>query len=59
MANDEGASIFEVDSKKDVRAEVCRGLVQAGHDVVGLTKAQRELENIFLKLVQGGSHASN
>jgi hypothetical protein len=40
-----------------VRAPVCRAVVEAGHEVVRLEQARSELENIFLKLVQGGQRA--
>ena len=59
MPEHDGSKVFEVSGSKDIRADVCRTLVQAGHDVVGLAQAERELENIFLKLVQGGSNASS
>ena len=56
--SDEGATVFEVASKGDVRAEICRALVAQDHDILQLARSQRELENIFLQLVQGGrSHA--
>ncbi len=56
--SDEGATVFEVASKVDVRAEICRALVAQGHDILQLARSQRELENIFLQLVRGGrSHA--
>ena len=42
----------------DVRAAVCRALVQAGHDLIKLDTVERELENIFIHLV-GGTDASN
>ena len=52
--DEDGAKAFEVTAERDVRAEVCRTLIEAGHDVVRLGGAERKLENIFLKLVQGG-----
>jgi hypothetical protein len=30
---------------------VCRALVQEGHDVLQLERAERELESVFLELV--------
>jgi ABC-2 type transport system ATP-binding protein len=53
------AASFEVTAERDVRAELCRALVEAGHGVVRLGGSERKLENIFLKLVQGGDRARN
>ncbi|MEJ2205376.1 MAG: ABC transporter ATP-binding protein [Gemmatimonadota bacterium] len=44
---------FRVDGKGDLRAMVCRTLVEAGHEVVRLDRAHRELEGIFVELVGG------
>jgi ABC-2 type transport system ATP-binding protein len=49
--HDNGTLAFTVDARGDYRAEVCRALVHAGHDVVQLERAERELENVFLELV--------
>ena len=51
---EDSALSFEVTAERDVRAELCRKLIEAGHDVVRLGGSERKLENIFLKLVQGG-----
>ncbi len=51
-----GAVTIRVDGEADVRATVCRALVEAGHDVIGLTRAERELERVFVELV-GGAEA--
>ncbi|MDE2981629.1 MAG: ABC transporter ATP-binding protein [Gemmatimonadota bacterium] len=51
-----GALAIRVDGEADVRAPVCRALVEAGHDVIGLTRAERELERVFVELV-GGAEA--
>ena len=51
-----GAVAIRVDGEADVRAPVCRALVEAGHDVIGLTRAERELERVFVELV-GGAEA--
>ena len=51
-----GAVAIRVSGEADVRAPVCRALVEAGHDVVGLTRAERELERVFVELV-GGAEA--
>ena len=49
-----------VTSESDVRAELCRAIVNSGHDLLELGRDQRELEGIFLKLVKGGaSNESN
>jgi ABC-2 type transport system ATP-binding protein len=58
-SREEEALGFEVVAERDVRAEVCRTLVEAGHGVVRLGGSARKLENIFLKLVQGGERARN
>ncbi|MGH7576895.1 MAG: ABC transporter ATP-binding protein [Longimicrobiales bacterium] len=50
---EDGMLAFRVDTRGDCRAEVCRALVTAGHDVLGLERAERELENVFLELVGG------
>ena len=59
MPNDDGAQVFELSTKEDIRPELCRFMVQAGHDIIGLARSERELENIFIKLVHGGKNASN
>jgi ABC-2 type transport system ATP-binding protein len=51
-----GAVAIRVNGEADVRAPVCRALVEAGHDVIGLTRAERELERVFVELV-GGAEA--
>jgi ABC-2 type transport system ATP-binding protein len=54
------ATVFEVTASDEVRAEICRVLVDQGHDILQLARNQRELENIFLQLVKGGRrHAGN
>ena len=42
-------------SKKDLRAEVSRAVVQAGLDLLKLDYARSELENTFLRLVDTGA----
>jgi ABC-2 type transport system ATP-binding protein len=56
---EDGAIAFAVDSRGDCRAALCRALVSAGHDVLRLEGADRELENVFLELVGEGGHARN
>jgi ABC-2 type transport system ATP-binding protein len=55
----ENSISYEVVADRDIRAELCRALVEAGHGVVRLGGSARKLENIFLKLVQGGDRARN
>jgi ABC-2 type transport system ATP-binding protein len=59
LGEEDGALLLEVASAADVRAEVCRALVEGGHDVLKLARAERELENIFLKLVQGSGRSTD
>ena len=44
---DSGAYLYEITAKRDVRAELCRALVENGQDVIGLDRTERELESIF------------
>lgn len=53
VAEEPGTETFRVTGKTDVRAEVCRALVEAGHDVVALHRAERQLERLFVGLVGG------
>ncbi len=56
----DGVLTIDIDCKSDIRPEVARALVEAGHDVLRIDRSQRELESIFIKLVQGaGDRASN
>jgi ABC-2 type transport system ATP-binding protein len=59
LADEDGAEVFEITASSDVRAELARAVVAGGHDMMGLARTERELENIFLKLVQGGDRARN
>lgn len=54
---EDGAGSFVVEAERDVRAAVCKSLVEAGHGVIRLDRAEKELESVFLELVQGGSDA--
>ena len=47
------ALAYHVEGDDDLRAAVCRALVEAGHDVVALARAERELERVFVGLVGG------
>jgi ABC-2 type transport system ATP-binding protein len=53
----DGARELVVTASADIRAEVCRALVLAGHGVISLGAAQHQLESIFLELVKGDGHA--
>lgn len=55
-AGETGIATWHVEAEADLRAAVCRALVEAGHDVVGLARAERELERVFVGLV-GGAEA--
>ena len=55
--SEEGATVFEISSGDEIRAEICRVLVSGGHDVLQLARNHRELENIFLSLVKGGGQS--
>jgi len=46
-----GAATFEVEGDSDLRSEVCRALVENGCEVIGLARAERELERVFVGLV--------
>ena len=48
-----GTATYHVEGEADVRAAVCRTLVEAGHDVIALNRAERELERVFVGLVGG------
>ncbi|MDE2796303.1 MAG: ABC transporter ATP-binding protein [Gemmatimonadota bacterium] len=53
-AGDTGAVNFQVEGDSDLRAEVCRALVESGHDVISLNRAERGLERVFVGLVGKG-----
>ncbi len=53
-AGEAGAVTLHVEGESDLRAEVCRALVESGHDVISLTRAERGLERVFVGLVGGG-----
>jgi ABC-2 type transport system ATP-binding protein len=59
IGDEDGGEAYAVAAASDLRGEVARAVVQAGHDVVRLARTERELESIFLKLVQGGDRARN
>ena len=51
--DDAGPATYRVEGAADLRATVCRALVEAGHDVIALNRAERELERVFVGLVGG------
>jgi ABC-2 type transport system ATP-binding protein len=53
----ERARIYVLECSRDVRADVGRAVVAAGHDLLKLDHSHSELERIFLELVQGGGDA--
>jgi ABC-2 type transport system ATP-binding protein len=57
----DGARDLEIAANDDVRAAVCRALVEKGHDVISLGRAQHKLERIFVELVgsKGARNARN
>ena len=54
----EDEETYEVVAERDVRADLSRALVEAGHDVLGLGRRERELEALFVGLV-GPGHGSS
>ena len=55
-----GARLYRIRCSRDVRTDVGRAIIQAGHDLLKLDHAHSELERTFLDLVQGeGSHADD
>lgn len=59
VGEEEGAFVFEIAAERDVRGAVNRSLVQAGHEVIRLSRAHHKLESIFLKVIKGGADARN
>lgn len=55
----ERARIYLLECSRDVRADVGRAVVAAGHDLLKLDHSHSELERIFLELVQGGGDAND
>ena len=53
-AGEAGSVTFQVEGDTDLRAEVCRALVESGHDVTALNRAERGLERVFVGLVGRG-----
>lgn len=53
------ARMYHLACTRDVRADVARAVVEAGHDLLKLDHGHSELERIFLELVQGGADADH
>jgi ABC-2 type transport system ATP-binding protein len=51
-ASEAGADLasFQIDAERDLREEICRTLVLGNLGVVEITRGERELESIFLRL---------
>ncbi len=56
---DAGAHTLEISAKTDIRAALCRSVIENGHDVIGLERSERALESIFINMVQGGNDANH
>jgi len=54
LASSESATTLEITASRDVRAELARALVTAGHDVLRLQHNERRLESIFMNLTRAG-----
>ncbi len=52
---EDSALSYLVEADRDVRADLCRSVIDAGHAVVRLDRADHALESVFLELVQGAS----
>lgn len=52
----EGISTFRVESSEDIREEIGRAVVGAGLGLVELSRSERELESIFLRLAGSAKH---
>ena len=50
---------YRVTFTRDVRADLARAVVEAGHELIKLDQARNELEQKFLELVEGGISAGN
>lgn len=55
----EHARVYVLSCSRDVRADVNRAVVGAGHDLLKLDHSHSELERIFLELVQGDGDAND
>jgi ABC-2 type transport system ATP-binding protein len=50
LENGKDVHALHIEADRDVRAEMVRALVSAKIDVLGLTRGERELESIFIRL---------
>jgi ABC-2 type transport system ATP-binding protein len=51
-ASESGVAAVSVASDRDVRAQVATAVVQAGGELVHLSRSERELENVFARLAK-------
>jgi ABC-2 type transport system ATP-binding protein len=58
-AREDGTVTLTVSAEGDARAALARAMVLAGHDLLQLDQASRELENVFLELVGESGRARN
>ncbi len=56
---DDGVIDLVIEAASDIRADVCRALVHAGHGVIRIDRADLELEEVFLQLVHGDGDADH
>ena len=52
VSTSESATTWELTANRDVRAQVARTVVTAGHDLLRLEQNERRLESIFMNLTQ-------
>jgi ABC-2 type transport system ATP-binding protein len=52
----ENVATLAIDAERDVREDVCRTLVLGDIGVLGLSRSERELESIFLRLAKPESN---
>ena len=46
---------FEIESSEDIRTQLCKSLINAGHGITGINNIEQQLENIFVQLIQDNS----
>ena len=54
LASSESATTLEITANRDVRADLARALVTAGHDLLRMQQNERRLESIFMSLTRTG-----
>jgi ABC-2 type transport system ATP-binding protein len=52
----EHVASLAIDAERDVREDVCRTLVLGNIGILGLSRSERELESIFLRLARPDSN---